>query len=157
MPKSFLQILTVTIFLLGFLSIAGQSDNQTVNEKCDRISQLQHFLKLDLIRINNRDQTYLDSLDAGFDEDNQQYFIDFGNGDNGDLCTLSFRRPGSTEIRFFPQACSDWCWLGCRLRTVGDRLFTRLLIYPDGTCSDLAVTGSPCNAFQAGIAMAPGE
>ncbi len=153
MQKQFLQLLIVAIFLIGILSAAGQSDNATGNEEPKRIGLLQRLLKLDLVRINNRDQKYLDSLDAGYDEDNQQYYLDFGNGDNGYLCILSFRRPGNTEIRFFPPACNDWNWLGCRLRTVGNRLFTRVLFQPEGICRELPVANSLPNDLQAVTAM----
>ena len=130
------------LILLGAMNQCLESEvipPQTTNL---RATLLQQLFDLDMARLHQRDYPYLDSLDAGYDEDNRQYYLDRGVAGSlspaeSYLCMIDYQTAESTEIRIFSPDRNASAWLRCRLRKCGKRLYTRVVFQPTGVCSDL--------------------
>ncbi|HNX76355.1 MAG TPA: hypothetical protein PLM07_04155 [Candidatus Rifleibacterium sp.] len=130
------------LILLGAIKQNPESEFTTADKANLRATLLQELVELDLARLHQRDYDYLDSLDAGYDEDNQQYYLDHtdaGSISYADsyLLIINYQATGSTEIRIFSPDRNAAEWLCCRLRKRGNRLYTRVVFQPGGACGNL--------------------
>ncbi len=153
----------ILIFVAG-LTVSGafMPGDEPDFQKQGRIMLLQKLFALDPAKVYKADQSYLASIDAGFDADNQQYFVERHNEnarfpDSGYLFILNYARPGSVTLTAFAPEEKPYQWLRCRLRHANGRIFARIVFQPDGECSDLTVlrAGNPDSLPR--IALLSGE
>jgi hypothetical protein len=109
---------------------------------------LKNLLALDLKSLIKADKNYLASVNAGFDEDNQQYFLERYPGrakfpGSSYLFIISYLKPDSVTITVYAPENQPWQWLKCRLRHSGGRISGRIVFQPDGECLSLPVSGWP--------------
>lgn len=129
----------VPFFVLFGLYFA--CDQQAGGCHHDGLSQVRAILieklgQFDLTKIARGNTSYLAALDAGYDEENRQFFIEQqvepGEMNHSSFLTIiDYHADAKTLLTVFAPENLTYQWLRCRLRRVGDDIFTRVVFQPD--------------------------
>ncbi len=140
------QIMAV-IFLAFFPSFALFSElNVTCTEQQElcqtRNILLNKFAELDLGKICERNNPYLEELGADYDEDNQRYFIEqkdqnLNCNDSTCLIMIDYRRFAEAQITIFLPEKQSHLWLSSRISSHGGDLRARIVFQPFSEPADL--------------------
>jgi len=100
-----------------------------------RQSLIAGFLQLNLADLLNQKDEYLETLNAGYDRDNQRFFIEqpFAGSnyhDAGMLILVSYQRPDEAEICIYAPEHLSWQWLRSRVRRCGANINAPILFEP---------------------------
>ncbi len=137
----FFRKVVFTVAFFSFLScVSGyleQSSDQTQLFRA-RQALLQQLYELDLQRLCQYGSSYLEELDASFDEDNRCYYIEkhCDKGCDSFLFIIDKSRRNETIITIYAPYESEYQWLICRLRNTRGQIFGRLLFMPGATFAD---------------------
>lgn len=139
------------IFLLGAgLMTSGNfvTEKEPDFQRQSCLALLKKLFAFDLAKVFRKDDRYLTSIDADFDADNQQYFVEQHNEqakfpDSGYLFIFSYAIPDNVTLSAFAPEEQQCQWVKCRLRRVNGRIFGRIVFQPDGECCELMVPEAP--------------
>lgn len=103
---------------------------------------LNKLTELDLREICARNKSYLESLGADYDEDNQRFFIEQKDrnatySDETCLIMIDYRRTDEAQITIFLPEKHSHLWLSSRISSHGGVLRARIVFQPFREPADL--------------------
>lgn len=140
---------------LGILTSLWAQLEEQRNQSADlfkaRQMLIECFAGLDLQRIIEQNAEYFEELDAGYDADNQRFFIEqpiAGSHyrDAGLLMLISYPRPGEAEICLYAPEHLSWQWLRSRVRRVAACINAPLVFEPMQQPDDMMPNSRPASA-----------
>ncbi len=162
--SNYFKTILLAFLVTGFFFVADSflSGNEPDLKGPGRARLLNKLLELDLASIARGDKEYLAAIGAGFDEDNQQYFVEqqVENTEFSDstiLIIISYSLPERVCLTIFPPEDGCYQWLDCRLRLVNGDIFCRALFQPEGNCSELIRVQPSVNGSSRRLALLTGQ
>ncbi|MDD2997958.1 MAG: hypothetical protein PHV05_02780 [Candidatus Riflebacteria bacterium] len=125
------------MFLLAFFLYTGNSSTAVEEQNIQKTRRLllQIFNNLDLTALEAKDRAYLNSLGAGFDESNNEFFVEIaaeqnkGAGQNI-LVVVRWADCDKVLLSIFPAPGMPHQWLKCRLQKLNDQIYAHMLYLP---------------------------
>lgn len=140
------------VVLTGFVVITSawqHLENEHVNSAQifqARQCLLENFASLNLAAILEQNPDYFENLAAGYDFDNQCYFIEQPGTyyrDETILIQISYPRPGEAEVCIYAPEKLCWQWLRSRVRNVGNDINAPIVFIPMQYPDDLLFYQQP--------------